>query len=124
MMHTRFVSLRPISCVWLKTSEPITAVLFYEKHLLKFELLLEPYIAITPAGSTSFRESAPLWMKERLHIERAIRKGLGDALFQLSLAYAFSKNAAMARASAVEVYRLNPGYPGILGWMRTLGVSP
>ena len=54
----------------------LTAVVFYEKPLLKFDRLLETYLAIAPRGFSSFRKAAPLWMKERLYIERAVREGL------------------------------------------------
>ena len=49
------------------------AVVFYEKPLLKFERLLETYLDIAPRGFASFRHAGPLWMKERLYAERAIR---------------------------------------------------
>jgi carbamoyltransferase len=54
----------------------LDAVVFYEKPLLKFERLLETYLDIAPWGFDSFRRAGPLWMKERLHVERAIRSGL------------------------------------------------
>jgi carbamoyltransferase len=57
-------------------SSALDAVVFYEKPLLKFDRLLETYLAIAPRGFTSFRKAAPLWMKERLYIERAVRAGL------------------------------------------------
>jgi carbamoyltransferase len=54
----------------------LEAVVFYEKPLLKFERLIETYLDIAPRGLDSFRRAGPLWMKERLHVERAIRSGL------------------------------------------------
>jgi carbamoyltransferase len=54
----------------------LDAVVFYEKPLLKFDRLLETYLALAPRGFQSFRKAAPLWMKERLYIERAVRQGL------------------------------------------------
>jgi carbamoyltransferase len=54
----------------------LDAVVFYEKPLLKFERLLETYLDIAPRGFSSFRRAGPLWMKERLYAERAIRSGL------------------------------------------------
>jgi carbamoyltransferase len=54
----------------------LDAVVFYEKPLLKFERLIETYLDIAPHGLDSFRRAGPLWMKERLHVERAIRSGL------------------------------------------------
>lgn len=55
----------------------LDAVVFYEKPLLKFERLLETYVDIAPRGLASFRRAGPLWIKDRLYIERAIRAGLG-----------------------------------------------
>jgi len=55
----------------------LDAVVFYEKPLLKFERLLETYVDIAPRGLASFRRAGPLWMKDRLYIDRAIRSGLG-----------------------------------------------
>jgi carbamoyltransferase len=54
----------------------LDAVVFYEKPLLKFERLLETYLDIAPRGLASFRRAGPLWMKDRLYVERAIRAGL------------------------------------------------
>ena len=54
----------------------LDAVVFYEKPLLKFERLIETYLDIAPRGFDSFRRAGPLWMKERLHVEGAIRSGL------------------------------------------------
>jgi carbamoyltransferase len=56
----------------------LDAVVFYEKPLLKFERLLETYLDIAPRGLASFRRAGPLWMKDRLYVERAIRAGLED----------------------------------------------
>jgi carbamoyltransferase len=39
---------------------------FYDKPLLKFDRLLETYLAYTPAGFLSFLKAMPLWMKEKL----------------------------------------------------------
>jgi carbamoyltransferase len=58
------------------TAADLDAVVFYEKPLVKFERLLETYLDIAPRGFASFRRAAPLWFKERLYAERAIRAGL------------------------------------------------
>ena len=44
----------------------IDCVTFYEKPFLKFERLLETYLAFAPRGFTSFRMAIPLWLKEKL----------------------------------------------------------
>jgi carbamoyltransferase len=59
------------------TVSDLDAVVFYEKPLLKFERLIETYLDIAPRGLRSFRRAAPLWLKDRLYIERDIRSALG-----------------------------------------------
>ncbi len=44
----------------------IDQIVFYEKPFLKFERLLETYLAFAPKGFTSFLMSMPLWLKEKL----------------------------------------------------------
>jgi carbamoyltransferase len=50
---------------------------FYDKPLLKFERILETYLGVAPKGFASFRMAGPLWMKEKLFMERDIRRALG-----------------------------------------------
>ena len=52
-------------------------VAFYEKPYLKFERLLETYLAFAPSGFGSFRQAIPMWLREKLHLRRVLRKGLG-----------------------------------------------
>ncbi len=49
---------------------------FYEKPLTKFERLLETYLAFVPSGYRSFRQAMPLWLKQKLHLPREMRRGL------------------------------------------------
>ncbi len=59
-------------------------VAFYDKPFLKFERLLESYIAYAPRGFKSFIKAMPLWIKEKLWIKELIRKKLnyeGQILF-------------------------------------------
>ena len=55
-------------------------VAFYDKPLLKFERLLETYLAFAPAGFASFRMAMPVWLKEKLHLPRVIRERLGASV--------------------------------------------
>jgi carbamoyltransferase len=55
----------------------IDALVFYEKPLLKFERLLETYLAFAPRGLFSFCRSMPVWLQQKLHIPREIDKMLG-----------------------------------------------
>ena len=50
---------------------------FYDKPLLKFERILDTYLSIAPRGFTSFLKAGPLWMKEKLFMDRQIRRELG-----------------------------------------------
>ncbi|MCA9026487.1 MAG: carbamoyltransferase [Planctomycetaceae bacterium] len=50
---------------------------FYEKPLVKFERLLQTYLAYVPAGYLSFRQALPVWLKQKLHLPKEIRRGLG-----------------------------------------------
>ncbi|MBD1137698.1 carbamoyltransferase [Pelagibacterales bacterium SAG-MED43] len=49
----------------LKLSE-VDKIVFFEKPFLKFERLLETYVAFAPRGFVSFAKAMPLWIKERL----------------------------------------------------------
>ncbi|WP_440924742.1 carbamoyltransferase family protein [Candidatus Pelagibacter sp.] len=49
----------------LKLSE-IDYIVFFEKPFLKFERLLETYVAFAPRGFVSFAKAMPLWIKEKL----------------------------------------------------------
>ena len=59
------------------TPDELDYVAFYDKPLTKFERLLETYLAFAPAGFRSFRMAMPLWLKDKLHLRRTIRRGLG-----------------------------------------------
>ncbi|NRP73087.1 Decarbamoylnovobiocin carbamoyltransferase [Ensifer psoraleae] len=52
-------------------------VVFYDKPFLKFERLLETYLATSPRGFRSFRMAMPLWIKEKLFQKNLLRKHLG-----------------------------------------------
>jgi carbamoyltransferase len=49
---------------------------FYDKPLLKFERLLETYLAFAPIGFRSFAKAMPLWIGLKLYVPREIRTGL------------------------------------------------
>lgn len=59
-------------------------VVFYEKPFLKFERLLETYVANAPYGWPSFLKAIPVWLKQKLWIPDLIQKELewdGKVLF-------------------------------------------
>jgi carbamoyltransferase len=62
----------------------IDYVAFYEKPFLKFERILETYLAYAPRGISSFLKAMPLWIKQKLWIKDLIRRELdfeGTILF-------------------------------------------
>jgi carbamoyltransferase len=50
---------------------------FYDKPLLKFERILETYLGIAPKGFRSFLMAGPLWIKDKLYLDRQLRDELG-----------------------------------------------
>ena len=55
-------------------------VVFYEKPFVKFERLLETYLAFAPKGFTSFSKAMPLWIKEKLFQKSVLIKELKKSL--------------------------------------------
>jgi carbamoyltransferase len=53
-------------------------VAFYDKPLLKFERLLETYLAFAPRGFRSFRTAMPLWLKDKLFQKRKLTDKLKE----------------------------------------------
>ena len=58
----------------------IDKVVFYEKPFVKFERLLETYLAFAPKGFKSFTMAMPLWIKEKLFQKSALVKELKTTL--------------------------------------------
>jgi carbamoyltransferase len=54
----------------------IDHVVFYDKPFLKFERLLETYLAYAPVGFTSFAKALPVWLKDKLFQKSVITKQL------------------------------------------------
>jgi carbamoyltransferase len=59
----------------------IDHVVFFEKPFLKFERLLETYLAFAPRGFTSFRKAIPLWLKEKLFQKKLLAEELQELGF-------------------------------------------
>ncbi len=57
--------------------DSVDIVAFYDKPFLKFERLLESYLAYAPSGIKSFIKAMPLWIKEKLWMKEFIKKELG-----------------------------------------------
>ena len=67
-------------------AEDVDRVAFYDKPFLKFERLLETYLAFAPRGFTSFRKAMPIWIGEKLFQKDMLRKELGTIDEELAAA--------------------------------------
>ncbi|MCR4348206.1 MAG: carbamoyltransferase [Sulfuricaulis sp.] len=54
----------------------IDFIVFYDKPLIKFERLLETYLAYAPKGFRSFLAAMPVWLKEKLFLKTTLKKEL------------------------------------------------
>jgi len=54
----------------------LSYIVFYDKPLVKFERLLETYLAFAPRGITSFLAAMPVWLKEKLLLKDLLKKEL------------------------------------------------
>ncbi len=66
------------------TSKDISYVAFYDKPFIKFERILETYLAYAPFGIRSFIKAIPLWIKKKLWMKDLIKEELqyeGPILF-------------------------------------------
>jgi carbamoyltransferase len=66
------------------TGKDLDYIAFYDKPFLKFERILETYLAYAPAGFASFIKAIPLWIKKKLWIRDLINNELdydGEILF-------------------------------------------
>jgi carbamoyltransferase len=75
---------------------------FYDKPLLKFERILETYLGVTPRGFRSFLKAGPLWVKEKLYMERQLREALG---YQGEILYSEHHEAHAASAFFPSPFR-------------------
>ncbi|MBT6184040.1 MAG: hypothetical protein HOI07_04745, partial [Betaproteobacteria bacterium] len=66
------------------SANDIVNVVFYEKPFLKFERLLETYLAFAPRGFRSFLSAMPLWIKDKLfqksHLLKELKQSLGTTV--------------------------------------------
>ena len=56
--------------------DQIDYVAFYDKPFLKFERLLETYVANAPKGLNSFRMAMPIWLREKLFLKDLLLRDL------------------------------------------------
>lgn len=58
----------------------IDSIVFYEKPFVKFERLLETYLAFAPKGFRSFAQAIPVWVKDKLFQKRNLVDSLSNCL--------------------------------------------
>jgi carbamoyltransferase len=78
------------------TLADLDCVGFYDKPLLKFERILETYLGVVPRGFRSFLMAGPLWIKEKLYQDKALRSALGGYEGKLLYAEHHESHAASA----------------------------
>jgi carbamoyltransferase len=61
----------------LSSIDEVDHLVFYDKPLLKFERLISTYVGYAPRGIASFLKAMPLWLREKLHMPREIRRLTG-----------------------------------------------
>jgi carbamoyltransferase len=79
------------------TASELDLVTFYDKPLLKFDRLLETYIAYAPSGFKLFMMGMPIWLREKLHTPRELDQGLKR---QYKGRYVFTEHHESHAASA------------------------
>ena len=60
------------------TLSSVNYIVFYDKPFIKFERLIETYLAHAPFGFKSFAMATPVWLKEKLYLKRTLKKGLAS----------------------------------------------
>ncbi len=66
------------------SAKDLDYVAFYDKPFIKFERLLESYLAYAPKGITSFIKAMPIWLKQKLWTKELLKKDLcyvGEVIF-------------------------------------------
>lgn len=58
------------------TTKDLNYVAYYDKPFIKFERILETYIACAPSGIASFMKAIPVWIKEKIWMKDLIQKNL------------------------------------------------
>lgn len=58
------------------TISEISHLVFYDKPFIKFERLIETYLAFAPRGYRSFFSAIPLWLREKLYLKKTLRRAL------------------------------------------------
>lgn len=82
------------------TPQQIDHVVFYDKPFLKFDRILETYLAFAPRGFKSFSTSLPVWLKEKLFQKQVLAKALKPIFGDIGERLLFSEHHLSHAASA------------------------
>jgi carbamoyltransferase len=84
----------------------IDYIVFYDKPFLKFERLLETYLAFAPKGFTSFRMAMPIWLKEKLFQKSLLGKELRtiDAEWKAPAKLLFTEHHQLERSRRRRIF--------------------
>jgi len=77
--HDAGFPARAIECCLAEAGialKDVDYITFYDKPLIKFERLLETYLAYAPRGFRSFVAAMPVWLKEKLFLKDVLKKEL------------------------------------------------
>ena len=80
--------------------QQIDYVVFYDKPFLKFDRILETYLAFAPRGFKSFSTSLPVWLKEKLFQKQVLAKALEPIFGDVGERLLFSEHHLSHAASA------------------------
>jgi len=69
---------------------------FYDKPVLKFDRLIDTYLAYAPRGFRSFTAAIPVWIKQKLHLSKEIERSLGALRRRLVFTEHHESHAASA----------------------------
>ncbi|MDC3116253.1 carbamoyltransferase [Alphaproteobacteria bacterium] len=94
-------SLRYIFKKYNLNPKQIDYIVFFEKPFVKFERLIETYLAFVPKGFQSFRKAMPIWIGEKLFLKKNIIKNLKEVFkHDFSKIIRFSEHHISHAASA------------------------
>ena len=86
-------------------------IVFFEKPFLKFERLLETYVAFAPKGINSFKAAMPIWLRERLFQKNLLLKKFKKliiALYNLKNCLSLSIILVMLRVPTIPLHLMKP----------------
>ena len=85
----------------------IDYIVYYEKPFLKFERLIETYLAFSPKGFKQFMISMPLWLNEKLFLKNNIIKELKKLIQILIIKNYSSLNITLATHQVLFIHHLS-----------------